>query len=241
MSWFWGKSTTSQGDGKDDTGKGTGEGDPLRKLDPRLKNYLATEAPSNYNALANAEPTPQALPYRKQAPVSATSQPWAETGVPQQSLYQDGRYKELWKTYKPLEEIENATKTDQDRLLDIVAGLKERKTQISRAALENCSFEQTLVSDCFTFGGWKSRMTMCRAENKRFERCYVTQAVGTGFFNALDLHMFMDAVAKFSANGLLSRGTRNSSKRWDICPRTSVLQKWTNTYRCTRTDCTIRC
>lgn len=176
MSWFWGKPRTSHEDGKDDAGKVTREGDPVRKLDPKLKNYLANEAPSNYNALATSEPASPALPYRKQAPVSATSQPWAETGVPQKSLYQDGRYKELWKTYKPLEEIENATKTDQDRLLDIVAGLKERKTQISRAALENCSFEQTLVSDCFSFGGWKSRMTMCRAENKAFERCYVTQA-----------------------------------------------------------------
>ena len=67
--------------------------------------------------------------------------------------------------------------TDQDKLHDIVEGYKERKAQIGRAALENCSMEQTAVSDCFRHGGWKSRMQMCRTENKTFERCYVTQAV----------------------------------------------------------------
>ena len=38
------------------------------------------------------------------------------------------------------------------------------------------------MSDCFTSGGWEKRLTMCRAESKTFERCYLMQ---TRFLKAL--------------------------------------------------------
>ncbi len=186
MSWFWGKSQPSSGG--EGQSKEIAGADPVKHLDPKLRKYLEKEAPAKYDALATSEAASETVPYKDQVSLSGTTQKWSESGVPPQALYQDGRYSDLWKTYQPLEAIENATKTDQDRLLDIVDGLKERKVQISRAALENCSFEQTLVSDCFKFGGWKSRMTMCRAENKVFERCYLTQAVCT-YLDILDLRL----------------------------------------------------
>ncbi len=98
-------------------------------------------------------------------------------GVPAQSLYPDGRYAHLWRTYRPQAVIEQAAKTDQEKLLDIVEGFKERRAQIGRAALENCAVEQLAIQDCFRYGGWRTRVTMCRDETRTFERCYVTQAV----------------------------------------------------------------
>lgn len=48
---------------------------------------------------------------------------------------------------------------------------------IGRAALENCALEQSEVNECIKNGGWMKRMTLCRQENKAFERCYVMQSV----------------------------------------------------------------
>lgn len=61
--------------------------------------------------------------------------------------------------------------------MEVIEGYKERKFQIQRTALENCALEQIAVDQCFKTGGWKSRMTMCRAENKAVERCYVMNCV----------------------------------------------------------------
>jgi hypothetical protein len=95
--------------------------------------------------------------------------------VPSASLFPDGRYAHLWKTYKPPSELAISGKSDQEKLLDVVGGYKERQTQVSRAALENCADMQHLLSECFRTGGWKSRMSMCRQENQALSRCIMMQ------------------------------------------------------------------
>lgn len=83
----------------------------------------------------------------------------------------------MWKGYKPLAAVEAETKTDHEKLMDVLEGYKERKAQIGKAALENCADEQMDWNLCMKSGEWTSRMTMCRKEVQRFERCYMTQAV----------------------------------------------------------------
>ena len=97
--------------------------------------------------------------------------------MPPESLYPDGRYAHLWTSYKPLSVIEAESKSDQEKLLDVLEGYKDRKAQIGRAAVENCVEEQMTLNDCWDKGRWTDRMTMCRKENRAFERCYIMQSV----------------------------------------------------------------
>jgi hypothetical protein len=101
----------------------------------------------------------------------------SEPRVPSKSLFQDGRYAKLWATYRPLNEVDAATKSDSEKINDILEGYKYRKAEIGRAALENCALEQWDINECFKSGGWASRMQMCRPENRKLERCYTMQAV----------------------------------------------------------------
>ncbi|KAK0731816.1 hypothetical protein B0H67DRAFT_565957 [Lasiosphaeris hirsuta] len=156
--------------------------DPLRSLDPKLRDFLSKESPVKYATASDEEhqyqkvqPQPEAT-----APEPAAS---ANTGsndnapaVPPQSLYQDGRYAHLWKSYKPLAAVEAETKSDHEKLMDVLEGYKERKAQIGKAALENCADEQMDWNVCMKSGDWTARMTMCRKEVQKFERCYNTQS-----------------------------------------------------------------
>jgi len=177
MGWFWG--TSSKGNEEPTTD------DPLRKLDPSLREFLEKESPVKYktnesttsNLPLPASKKPQSYTDQILPPSEPTQTDTSTHKVPTESLFPDGRYAHLWKSYKPLYEVENANKTDQEKLLDVLEGYKFRKGEIGRAALENCANEQWAVNDCFRNGGWKSRMTMCRAENKGLERCYLMQAV----------------------------------------------------------------
>lgn len=190
MGWFWGSSSNGNSNGISSTD------DPLRNLDPSLREFLEKESPVKYTTTDSPTPhtpaptrpkpqtyTEQILPPSETAQSTASSSPDASTPkVPAESLFPDGRYAHLWKSYKPQYEVENANKSDQEKLLDVLEGYKFRKGEIGRAALENCANEQWAVNDCFQNGGWKSRMTMCRAENKGLERCYIMQAVRTAAF-----------------------------------------------------------
>ena len=159
--------------------------DPLRDLDPSLRDFLEKESPVKYKpSEAPPQPSPPSLPSPQSSPPpqpSPASQPptgKSENAVPPQSLYQDGRYANIWATYRPLGEIEAENKTDQEKLLDVIDGYKERRANIGRAALENCAMEQLALNDCFgSGGGLKDRFTMCRTQNKSLERCYVMNAV----------------------------------------------------------------
>ncbi len=181
MGWFWGSSSNGDTRGTTD--------DPLRNLDPSLRDFLEKESPVRYKTSGSTSPVPpppapeKQLSYKDQIlpppeAQSSSSQTDSSTPkVPAESLFPDGRYAHLWKKYKSLYEVENASKTDQEKLLDVLEGYKYRKAEIGRAALENCALEQWAVNDCFRNGGWSSRLSMCRAENRQLERCYLMQAV----------------------------------------------------------------
>ncbi|KAK4240980.1 hypothetical protein C8A03DRAFT_30949 [Achaetomium macrosporum] len=159
--------------------------DPLRRLDPKLREFLEKESPVKYNT--TAQPTqPQSQtssqPQQKQAsksPSDTQQQPAQQTQnppVPPESLFQDGRYAHLWKTYRPLAAIEAETKSDSEKLSDVLEAYKERRAQIGRAALENCAEEQFTWATCMKSGSWTARMTLCRDEVHKFERCYSAQS-----------------------------------------------------------------
>ncbi|KAI1174060.1 hypothetical protein F4777DRAFT_580348 [Nemania sp. FL0916] len=155
--------------------------DPLRKLDPKLREFLEKESPVKYH------PPPQQQQQQQSTVAPTSSIPTArgegrsesdsstKSLVPKESQFQDGRYAELWKSYRPLAEIEAETKSDHEKLMDVLEGYKERKSQIGRAALENCALEQVDWRACMTDPSWTERLTLCRDQVKKFERCYMTQ------------------------------------------------------------------
>ncbi|KAI4097514.1 MAG: hypothetical protein LQ344_000247 [Seirophora lacunosa] len=163
-----------------------GNNDPLRNLDPSLRDFLDKESPSKYET---SSPPPQPQPQQPSTQVKPTSPPTGEKeqegkedpsttrpAVPPESLFQDGRYAHLWTTYKPRAEVENALKSDQEKLMDMLDGYQYRKARIGKAAMENCSEEQEAMHHCYRHGNFKQTMTVCRKENRAFERCYTMQA-----------------------------------------------------------------
>ena len=178
MGWFWGSS---------DDKNGSEAQDPLRGLDPSLREFLAKESPvkyssSNPSSIPPAQPNPQ-TPQSARSPEARTSSPAPsseksrEEKIPAASLYQDGRYADLWRSYQSQSETEAAGKSDQEKINDILEGYKYRKAEIGRAALENCALEQWDVNECFRTVSWSRTLNLCRAENKKFERCYLMQSV----------------------------------------------------------------
>ncbi|KAE8149371.1 hypothetical protein BDV25DRAFT_156472 [Aspergillus avenaceus] len=163
MGWFWGNS---------------GQEDPVKKLDPGLREYLEHEAPKKYVPTTSVpsaqDPSkivdPQAQ--SSQPPEAADSKP----SVPAASLYPDGRYAHLWKTYKP--PAENGTETKGASR--VIEKYKSRNDTVHRAAMENCALEHEDLTLCFQNGNWQkrlvSRVTLCSEENAKFSRCFTTQA-----------------------------------------------------------------
>ncbi|KAI1106214.1 hypothetical protein F4804DRAFT_301940 [Jackrogersella minutella] len=151
--------------------------DPLRKLDPKLREFLERESPVKYSAAQQeAPPTKEELAAAAAAKKAEEEEKAKEQSlVPRESQFQDGRYAHIWKTYRPLKDIEAETKSDHERLMDVLEGYKERKSQIGKAALENCALEQVDWRKCMTSPTITERMTMCRGEIKKFERCYMMQ------------------------------------------------------------------
>lgn len=161
MGWLWNKTTPS-----------SSSNDPLRDLDPSLREFLAKESPVKYKPAPNPAPSPPE-PTPSPHDTASTDRPL----VPPQSLYPDGRYAHLWRSYRSLTDIENENKSDQEKLADVLESYKARKAQIGRASIENCAFEQIALDKCYTHGNVASQMTMCRKESRAFERCYTMQAV----------------------------------------------------------------
>lgn len=158
-------------------------GDPLEKLDPKLREFLQREAPIKYDHAQSPHqhaPTQDAAippPAVAAAPSAAHEPSQQQPAVPPQSLYQDGRYAHLWKNYKPQSVVEAETKSDHEKLMDVLEAYKERKAEIGKAALENCALEQVDWSECMKSGSVTARMTMCRDAVRKFERCYTIQNV----------------------------------------------------------------
>ncbi|RDW73284.1 putative autophagy protein [Coleophoma cylindrospora] len=170
MGWFWGSS--------DDKGSSSSQ-DPLRNLDPSLRDFLAKESPVKYSTTTPQTPEAVATPAQPAAkvPQTAQSQPGndAEPKVPKESLYQDGRYADLWKTYVPQKQVEAAMKSESEKVNDVIEAFKERKARIGIAAMENCVLEQIDVEECFQNGGWHARLTMCKDEKRKVDRCFTMQ------------------------------------------------------------------
>ncbi|CAK7271671.1 hypothetical protein SEPCBS119000_004725 [Sporothrix epigloea] len=160
---------------------GGASSDPLAKLDPKLREFLEKESPLKYQQQQDEQrqqgkEQKQGQPERSQhSTQDQTVSP--QSAVPSESLYQDGRYADLWKTYRPLASVEADTKSEHERLMDILDAYKDRRAQIGRTALENCALEQIEWNDCIKNGPLSSRMTMCHEEMKKFERCYNMQSV----------------------------------------------------------------
>jgi hypothetical protein len=178
MGWF---------DGWFGGGGGEDRSGPLANLDPKLREFLEKESPVKFNKPEQPQVT-QAPPPVATEPTAntkkATVQPGTEAAgatdqksVPKESLFQDGRYADLWKTYKSREQVEAETKTDSEKLMDVLEGFKDRKLRIGRAAMENCAEEHFEWYECGKNPGLVDRMTSCSAYVKKFERCYKTQSV----------------------------------------------------------------
>ncbi|KAK4172211.1 hypothetical protein QBC36DRAFT_338407 [Triangularia setosa] len=168
MGWFDGWFGPSSNDASD----------PLAHLDPKLREFLQKEAPVKYTPSSEQNPQAPIIPPHRQ--LDAQSQKEQEnasqSSVPPESLFPDGRYAHLWKTYTPQSTIEAATKTDHEKLMDVLDSYKDRKAAIGRAALENCADEQFTWATCMKSGGVKARLTMCSDDVKKFERCYNNQS-----------------------------------------------------------------
>ncbi|KAF0318112.1 autophagy-related protein 6 [Colletotrichum asianum] len=179
-------------------GSSTTTSDPLKSLDPKLREFLERESPVKIQQQiqeaeqAAAAAATKAAAAAVEAAAATTSQTSQQNGadattdarpkVPKESLFQDGRYAHLWKTYRPYAEIEAESKTDHEKLMDVLDGYKERKHNIGRAALENCALQQEEWVNCMKSGSWEDRMQMCRHQVQRFEKCYTMQ---TRFLKAL--------------------------------------------------------
>lgn len=162
MGWFWDRPVSSS------------DSDPLRNLDPTLREFLDKESPVKYKPAAS--PTPPASTTTSATQTNAPQPSPSTPIVPKESLYPDGRYASLWKNYRPQAEIEAEGKSEQEKLSDVLEGYKERKVQIGRAAVENCALEQEAIDNCYDHGTYMDRLMMCRPETRAFERCYVMQS-----------------------------------------------------------------
>jgi hypothetical protein len=209
MGWFWGPS------GQDDNSKSQ---DPLRDLDPGLREFLAKESPLKYRSenpptASQCSAAPQAqkvqAPLERKYPDHTPSGKDDEEGkAPPQSLFKDGRYAHLWTTYQSQADVDAVGKSDQEKINDVLEGYKYRKAEIGRAALENCALEQWDVNECFRSGGWASQMTMCRAENRQLERCYLMQAKflkALGYLSTFDRPAEVDEKIQMHADTLYHR------------------------------------
>ncbi|KAJ9628149.1 hypothetical protein H2204_009551 [Knufia peltigerae] len=163
MGWFWGRSNSQD--------------DPAKSLDKDLKQFLDEQQPRPYAPaeVLKAPEAPATKPVEQTLP--DTNKSFEERALPAESLFQDGRYKDIWKTYVPQNEMAVATSTPVERVL---AARKDRRQTIHKAALENCAFEEEMQQECFKTGDLskrlKGRITMCHQETKAFNRCYALQA-----------------------------------------------------------------
>ncbi|KAH7155534.1 hypothetical protein B0J13DRAFT_545776 [Dactylonectria estremocensis] len=151
--------------------------DPLGKLDPKLREFLEKESPVKYSTQQSSTPAdaPQPQSYGGSDDPPAASDAQAPA-APSASLYQDGRYANIWKTYRPLAQIEAETASDHDKLMSVLEGFKERKEAIAGAALENCAESQEEWVNCMKHGSWEDQIQMCRHQVRKFERCYTMQS-----------------------------------------------------------------
>ena len=164
MGWFWGDNKS----------------DPVKKLDPGLREFLEQETPDKYVPAPDLK-QPSPTPAPAHSPDSQEADEPSKPNVPAASLYQDGRYADLWKTYKPPSNVDSTAGVRAAER--VIEKNKEYGDTVQRAAMENCALEHEAYMFCFNTGDWKkqieARMTLCKTENATFSRCYQTQSVST--------------------------------------------------------------
>lgn len=166
MSWLWGSTDKTSDSTKD----------PLRDLDPSLRDFLKKESPVKYEPTpSSSSPAAHSSPSAPESSPDASAHDNPKLGKEPPMVFKDGRYKHLWATYQPQSAVEASTKSDAEKIADVLEGYKYRKAEIGRAALENCALEQMLVNECFSGGGLRQRLTMCKDENRGLERCVTMQ------------------------------------------------------------------
>lgn len=164
--------------------------DPLKQLDPKLREFLEKESPLKYKTDSPSEASttqqhgpssspsgPAEVEAAAEAKVQQEDSKPAAPAVPSQSLYQDGRYAHLWKNYRPQSELEAESLTDHDKLMGVLEAYNERKAEITKAAMENCADAQEEWINCMKHGKWEDQIQMCRHQVRRFEKCYTMQSV----------------------------------------------------------------
>ena len=168
--WLWRDSSSSSKD-------------PVEGLDSSLKEFLKDQRPAEYKPTAPTGESSGAdglgqTKSRREKDLPDTNKVYEGRPLPKASLYQDGRYAHLWKTYTPESELVSASESPTTRLTDLFQG---RKSRIEDAALENCAEENMELDNCYDIGDWKeraiARSTLCRKQNRAFTRCYMLQAV----------------------------------------------------------------
>lgn len=174
MDWLWSKFSPRKED-------------PVSKLDPGLKDFLQQQQPQKYKT--TPPPAPEFVKKPKvEVDFPDTNRIYDERPLPKESLFQDGRYAHLWKTYTPQAAVE---KFGLDTTQRIHEDHENRRQLIHKAALENCAVEDELFKNCFHTGDWKqrayARATMCYQEEKAFNRCYQLQAVSYPSLFMLDI------------------------------------------------------
>lgn len=172
MGWLWGSSDN-------------GTSSEVKNLDPSLRDFLKNQQPKP--AVAESKPETPYVDQIMALPTPATT--GSAPKVPPQSQFQDGRYAELWKNYKPLAQIEDATKTDQQRMRDLMEEQEAKKAFLGMMALENCALEQWAEQECLNGPASVSRALLCRAENRAFSRCFETQSKllkALGYMSVID-------------------------------------------------------
>ena len=162
MGWFWGNKSNKT--------------DPTDSLSPDFKDFLTSQQPRPY-VTTDPAPVPEPKLEQRTAHLPDTNKSYVDRPLPKESLFQDGRYKDLWKTYVPQTDIATSTTTPVDRIIE---RRKERRHATQHAAWENCAFEHEMQLNCLHSGGLanrtRARMTMCRQETKAFNRCFQLQS-----------------------------------------------------------------
>ncbi|MCJ1440431.1 MAG: hypothetical protein MMC23_000914 [Stictis urceolatum] len=178
MVWPFTSSSNGAGD------KPLEQQDPLKNLDPSLREFLEKESPVRYQT----SPSPSAPSLPPIAPPTASSAPSTtapskgQPAAPSPSqptppmVYKDGRYAHIWKTYTPQRDVEAAFQSPEEKLQNIIQAYKQRRSSIGAAAMENCAFQQWEQNECLRAGSFSQKLNMCREESRSFERCYTMNA-----------------------------------------------------------------
>lgn len=154
--------------------------DPYSKLDPSLRKFLDRESPASYDP---SKPPERELTSREKVNIAPKPKQSTQPNQTDQlnrpavptsalpTLFPDGRYAHIWKNYRPQTAVDAETKTDQEKLDDVLQSFQDRKNAISAASLENCAAINVTLDECFRKPNLVQRTTLCRTETRALNRC----------------------------------------------------------------------